>query len=365
MTFVAEPGIMLDVLEYNVTYFSQHLHEYRERTIFPREDEPLLYYNHFRTGRNKMEPSSKFFPFFCYQPVYLETYPMFYYFWDHYDFANNDSPGFLDSLRSEEFRRYCLRFYLRDYQNKIDVDAIMRNDIKNSLRAMALFSRSGSNVDCFVDYLCSFNELVDELVPYLTECYKKMKSLHNHVAPKLFDKVDSITARHEETLRRIHDIPESEKLDDQHYTIHLIENFDLLCKRYKDSSSQHYLIFMSENHEKMLMHWGDTSAISLCSFGQDIGSQNKYDIVQELRKGERTASELSRILYISRSTIDRCLKSLQENLVVTVSKKIGTGIYFALNPKYFFAAKVRLARDINGILEDISPKFRAISRYTE
>jgi DNA-binding HxlR family transcriptional regulator len=350
MTFIAEPGIMLDVLGYNMLFFSQNIFEYRERALFANEEDPLLYFNLFRTGRRKIEPPNRFFPLFRFNSKYLETYPLFSYFWERYDFAANNSADFLKSLRGEDFRRFCVEFYLKEHSDSADIDGIMRGDLRNAVQAMAILKTQGRDIQYFVDFLSGFDDMIDELIPYLADCHARMAAFHERIVPKLKESICGVFESSESVLRRMSDIGEGTPLREQNYTIHLMEHLTLLSKRF---SERRYLLFMCANSERAILHWGDTSSISLMSFGQDFGNDVKYSIIQELRKGEKTASQLAKALYISRSTTDRCLKSLQSNLAVTVSRKIGTEVFFVLNPKYFLTVKAKLLRDINNILDDI------------
>jgi DNA-binding transcriptional ArsR family regulator len=113
------------------------------------------------------------------------------------------------------------------------------------------------------------------------------------------------------------------------------------------------LFFFGANSIKSISKWlGDYSRISVVSFGKAFGNEVKYDIIQELRKGEKTVSQLSKKLFISRSTVDRYLLSLCDELVVKVVKKAGTEIYYSLNPYYVIAAKEEINRYLDGIWRD-------------
>ncbi|MDR2357888.1 MAG: winged helix-turn-helix domain-containing protein [Oscillospiraceae bacterium] len=350
MQFVAEPGVTLDVLEYNMMFFNQPLIEYRNK-ILPTDSEPAFhYFDRFRAGKHKFSPLAHWFPFFRYTPSNYNFFPLFKYFWDTFDPAEQPG-GFFKSLRSDAFKRCCFEFFLNKHAGEIDADSVFRGNLRDCLRSLALLVKDGEDAGKFIDFLCGFDELIDELVPYLEACYGKMEAFHARYAPKILANSESIFAESMREIKLMHNIGEDVSIEDQSYTVCLMEHFILLCKKFRDGG---LLFFFGASGKNALRMWEETLGINLLSVGNEFGNEVKYDIVQTLRKGERTISQLSKQLYISRSTVERCVFSLQNAHVLLVSKRVGVETYFKLNPNYFIAAKAKITLDLDNILEDIA-----------
>ena len=70
MEFIDEPGIILDVLEYNMVYLNQNLIQFRDELIYGDTQTSklsLYYYNQFRTGKFKFDPLAHWYPLFRYR----------------------------------------------------------------------------------------------------------------------------------------------------------------------------------------------------------------------------------------------------------------------------------------------------------
>jgi DNA-binding transcriptional ArsR family regulator len=353
MKFVAEPGIMLDVLEYNMFFFNHDVMRVRDNVYAGEEASTFLYYNQFRTRKRFADPPMSFLPFFCFRQSYLKFFPLFEYFWNNYDFSSNSSDAFFQSLKSEDFRRFCFNHYLQESLQESEISDVLQGDVRAKLNAIALLSGHEKNLVHFVDFFMNFDALTDELVKSLTACYEKMKAFHKIVIPDIFNAVNSDLQVNEAALRGIHSIDSSVSLKDELYSIHLIEHYSMTLKKYNGNKS--YLFFMGASYKNSIDKWGDYGQINIVSFAQAFSNEVKYDIIKELRNGEQTVSQLAKKLYISRSTVDRYLISLYKNLIVTVSKKVGTEIFYQLNPNYIIAAKDKITHELDEIYKDIVP----------
>jgi DNA-binding transcriptional ArsR family regulator len=349
MLFVAEPGITLDVLEYNMMFFNQPLIEYRDK-IIPTDSEPTFhYFDRFRAGKAKFSPLTRWFPFFRYTPSNYNFFPLFKYFWDTFDPAEQ-AGSFFKSLRSEAFKRCCFEFFLNKYAGEIDAEGVFYGNLRDCLRSLSHLVKDGEDAEKFIDFLCGFDELIEEIIPYLEACYVKMKTFHARYSPKILANSENIFNESVREIKLMHNIGENVSIAEQSYSVCLMEHFILLCKKLRDSK---LFFFFGASGKNALRTWEETLGINLLSVGNEFGNEVKYDIVQTLRKGDRTVSQLSKQLYISRSTVERCVFSLQNAHVLIVSKRVGVETYFKLNPNYFIAAKAKITLDLDNILEDI------------
>ena len=349
MNFVAEPGIMLDVLEYNMLFFNQPAIKFRDKMFGEGFEPSFHYYDQLRMGKQKFEPLQHWLPLFRHRQSNANYFPFFKYFWDYFD-INNTMDGFLESLKTEAFKRCCFEHTLDKYLREISLDDMLRGDLNECMRALAFLAGDGEDVMIFVPYLASFEKLIDEVIPYLSALYYRMKSFHTKVVPPLIANLENVFSTSENDIRQMHNIGMDIQVSGQYYTVCLMEHLVLSCKKI---GKNELIFFTGASGKNSLKLWEDTFGINLLSFGEELGNATKYDIVQSLRKGERTISQIARLLYTSRSTVERGVAALQNAHVLSVSRHVGVETYYELNPHYFLAAKTKLLKDIDDILDDI------------
>jgi hypothetical protein len=352
MNFMAEPGILLDVIEYSMIYFNQNALKYREKIFTNQEEDPFLYFDLFRAGKRKIDPPADLYPFFYYDPKSANLTLMFSYLWSGYDFSESSHTDFFSMLNSEDFRRFSIRYYLGAHTDEIDLDRVLSGDTKSCLKALALLNCHGDSLVYFVDFFHNFESLVSSLIEYMTYCYGKIAAFHEKVIPEICDRVYDECIRYEAIIKRMYELHGSISFAEEYFTIHLMEHLALFHQTIH--SGTHHLFFIGASSKQTITRWSDYTNISIISFGQSFGNEVKYDIIQELRKGEHTVSQLAKKLYIARSTVDRYLLSLCENLVVQISKKVGTEIYYKLNANYMLAAKEEVKRILDDICADLT-----------
>jgi DNA-binding transcriptional ArsR family regulator len=346
MHYISEPGMIYDTICYSTIYFNR-------QTIsaglkLKNEDDLFFFYERFRMGKRKVDPPQKLYPFFYYDGKILS--PIAVYFFKTFDFLTDNFKSFIEKLNLSEFKKLCFSHYLAQYENEVDIEFILSGDVDSILKAVALMSVHNENLIYFVDFFRHFETLVCELVDYLTDLYGKMKSFHSKYVPTVFNEIYEEYLKNEEILKKMYQIDNQYAFKDDAFSILMMQHFAILENIVLNRK---ILFFFGANSIKSISKWlGDYSRISVVSFGKAFGNEVKYDIIQELRKGEKTVSQLSKKLFISRSTVDRYLLSLCDELVVKVVKKAGTEIYYSLNPYYVIAAKEEINRYLDGIWRD-------------
>jgi hypothetical protein len=313
-------------------------------------ESPFYYYDQLRVGKPKLEPDPYWFPLFRHKSSYANYYPLYKFYWDHFD-LNQSMNDFLQAMKTDEFKRCCFEHTLGKYLGEINVDDVLRGDLSECMRAAAFLAKDGEDVMIYVSYLTRFDKLVDEIMPYLTALYRKMKAFHVKIVPALLPNLENVFVESEDEIRLMHNIGKDIFIFDQIYTGCLIQHLVLGCKKIGENK---LLFFTGASGKNSLKIWEETFGVNLLSFGAELGNEVKYNIVQTLRKGERTVSQMAKLLYTSRSTVERSAFALHKAHVLSISKRIGVETYFKLNPHYFIAAKTKLQKDINDILEDIT-----------
>jgi len=125
MGFVAEPGIVLDVLSYSMFHFNYNSINYREKLYSNQEENPFLYYDQFRSGSRKIDPPPQLYPFFFYNPRGSSLTLMFSYIWNHNDFQGRTAEAYYGGLKGEVFKRYCLNYYLSGFSADVNMAGVM------------------------------------------------------------------------------------------------------------------------------------------------------------------------------------------------------------------------------------------------
>ncbi|MDR2357044.1 MAG: helix-turn-helix domain-containing protein [Oscillospiraceae bacterium] len=350
MNFAAEPGVMFDVIVYNVLYFNQAAKKWWNRNSDFGVD-PLSYFNSFRTGRRRVDPADFLYPFFYFnQRLYPKDVPLTQYFWDKYVYLGWDAERFMESLRGEEYRRLCYKYHLDGVSPAVDLDKVLKGDPESVMAAIASLSSHGDNLVYFIDFFIRFDEMAEELISCLRGCRKKMAVFHEKCAAPLLPALYDDCVAYEDTVKRMHGILPDVSLARERITVHLMDHLALFCGAVSSGS---YIFFLGANCKKLILRWSEYGKVTLRTFGQAIGNEVNLDIIEELRRGERTVSQLAKKLFISRSTVDRCLHALHEELVVTVVRKIGAEIYYALNPHYILMAKAEMLVFLDGLWRDL------------
>ncbi|NLO46999.1 MAG: winged helix-turn-helix transcriptional regulator [Clostridiales bacterium] len=352
MNYLAQPGILMDVIGYTMIYFNQNALKYREKIFSNQEEDPFTYFDLFRAGKRKIDPPAKLYPFFYYDPKSTNLTLMFKYLWETHDFSQQRPADFFASLCGEAFRRFCIEYYLIGYQNELDINGVLAGDMKSCLHALSLLNTHGNNLVYFVDFFQDFESLAASLSEYMSYCFNKIEAFHEKLVPEMIDRIFEEYIRYESIIKRMYEIQDNMSIAEEYFTIHLMEHLALFHK--PAFNGINHLFFIGASSRQTITRWSDYTNISIISFGQSFGNEVKYDIIQELRKGEHTVSQLAKKLYIARSTVDRYLLSLCENLVVQVSRKAGTEIYYKLNGNYMLAAKEEVKRILDDICADIT-----------
>ena len=353
MRYDPQPGIVYDVIGYSTMFFNQRAMRSRQQTRTGGQgeaDDLFAWYDRFRMGKRRLDPPETLYPFFCYDAKaasFVSFTPLFQFFWEHYDFQRCDTPAFLDALTGEAFRRFCLSFYLDGHAGKPDLEAVLRGEPDSCMRAMALLSAQGEKLPAFVDLFLHFDRLAAQLRAYMTDCCERMAAFHRKYVPPLLDGLCTAYQTNEAAIRRMLNAAAAGPPETQRFTVHLIEHLVLLCKPLGGQAGD--LLFFGANSGTTIRRWGDFGNASILAFGKAFGNEVKYNVIQTLCHGACTVSQLARALYVSRSTMDRCLHDLADSRIVRVSKRVGAETYYALDRDYFFVIR----EVVNRVLDEI------------
>ncbi|MDR2530714.1 MAG: helix-turn-helix domain-containing protein [Oscillospiraceae bacterium] len=346
MKFLPEPGLLYDAISYGLIYFNHNIVKQRKRNA--ANESPLMFFDKFHIGKRKIEPPQTLYPFFWFNNRRATL--MYSYFSQFFNFDCPDVPGFLATLKTREFRSFCVNYYLAPFASKLNLERVAAGDPAECIRAIACLADQVTELTSFVDFFVDFDSLASELEYFLAESYRRLEGFHKGYSELVKDLRRELEVSGD-AIKRMQNIDANHSMLHDSYTIHLMEHSVVFALRIGEDR---YIFCMGASSRRTITHWGGYYDITMQSFGNSFGNEFMYKIIQELRKGDDTITMLSKKLYISRSTIDRCMSRLYDELIVRIAKKVGTEIYYALDPDYFVVARERILNEIDSILSDLS-----------
>lgn len=352
MRFLPEPGLLLDVISYTLMYFNHDSYQ-REKILYSdKTTDTFKYYDSFRQGKRRLDPPDLLYPFFSFNDAkssYSSVSPLLSYFLNVFDFSTVDLKTLLDALSTEGFREYCLNYYFQSFSDRLSIGGLDAGNADDCMKALLVLQKQGERLELFYPFLRDFRSLIGPLRDYLEECYGRIASFHAQFGPELAAGVRGDYLANAESVDRSLDLKPGDGGEASDYTVHLINHMVLFHQTVRGTGKGVYFLGLSSVEN--VVGWTNYSSLDLLSFCNAFGNEIKRDIIMQLVQEEQTVSQLAAALYTSRSTVNRYVVSLYENLVIQISKKVGTETYYSLNPKYFLIAKEKVSSVIDYIIE--------------
>lgn len=352
MKHLTAPGIMYDVISYSVIYFNRDSYNNVKTYYSDKSIDTYKYYDIFRQGKRKIDPPDYLYPFFYFSSDPKNHFTNFSllqsYFLNHYNFLDFNLTNFLDSLKAPSFKQFCMAYYFKNHADQISIDGLAAGNVDDCMQAMLILHKHGDRLRYFYQLIRSFDELLPSLLEYLENCYVRMASFHAQFGQGFFDDVYSYYLKNADDINKAQNLSTEDLQNITCYTIHLIDHL-MMFDRMPLNSDTGMFFFGSSSLENVL-GWSNYSNLDVLSFCSAFGNEIKKDIIMQLAEKEQTISQLASALFTSRSTINRYVVSLYENLVIQISKKIGTETYYSLNPKYFVIVKKKVEDMLDQII---------------
>ena len=347
MKYNAEPGIIYDAIVYNTIYFCKDA-MFKAIRIYTGNDEDVFrYYNEFLKTKNLKSPSDDFYPFFFFQnvgPCVLTTYMD-----KNFNFFTDTKNDFLDLLKdTEKFKRFIIFYYLEKYAEKIDIEKVIDGDTAAVSKALVLLREHGPYMESFIRVFCDFNSLVDDLTQYLDsviECVNKFHQKHKNVILKAIENFTDSQVF--EVFSKKVGIKNPVKLSEQFYSGCLMNQIVL---KYQLQDNNYLFIVSPYAFKTALLHM-QFKNIDGYSLSKLFANSIICDIIKELARQESTISKLSYKIHISRTTVDRLVCYLKDELAITVSRTDGKEKYYKINPEYFITAKNSFDKMYENLME--------------
>ena len=248
------------------------------------------------------------------------------------------------------FKRYVLTYYFEPLISNEKLQSLLNNEYETTIYCSLLLNSvhhfSADSVHAFSSLLTHFDDLVISLVVYLDETFAAMKRFHKE---KNTREIISNFLRNEEQLnifKKIKLIDRNVTIADQSFGICYIAPYVSLV----GSHNRKYTFingYLRMQHLEILPYtFKKPIPVEIMRF---LGEEHVENILYSLQKMDKTASQLSRELYLSRSSMSRLLQRLEDGLILS-SYTRGIARYFHINYAYIKEAKPKLIKYLDELL---------------
>lgn len=350
MTINNYTGVIYDVINYNVIYFNKEsIHS--QLKIYAKKDEDIFaFYDEFRKGKHAVTPPENLYPFFFYDikaPCVLSQY-----FYKKFDYFSDTYVEYFNTFQNiEQFKRYVFFFYLEQYRDKINIEAVIEGDKKEITKASVAMRYHGERANTFIDLFYDFESAVNELIKYLKRLLHKMKLFHSkkkglyQAAIEKFINSDNVNP-----FKKVNNIKDEVKFSKQLFAVCFMNRYVILYKG-KTGTSEYSFIVGSDCCQSIRKN-ADYSYLTYAAVSKVFAHEITDDIIKELTREELTITKLSMKLNTARTTVNKFVGFLYDELAIQVSRANGNEKYYRLNPEYFLVAKRILNEKIDNILLD-------------
>lgn len=278
------------------------------------------------------------YPFFYYHDKILS--PLSGYFQSCAEDTNLDFPAFLERIQDiEQFQGFIFNYILYGSDPSERCNTLCGQNIIELMQHLEKLPYDNRMKTYFVSYFDHFALFTRELIAYLQTIYPYILKMHRDNASLLAQKFAMLNTKESmQLLCKIWDISDT-AFQQATGSVCLLNKY--ACREL--SKKGVYMIGIAADQqitETYLYHH-----VSVRSFSLAMGDELRHMIVNKLNKpGESlTASQLSRILKISNSSIRRHIEVLLEEMILKIDKKEAREIYFTLNRDYFRNLKSKMS----------------------
>lgn len=347
MTYLIESAIIYDMIFFSTINLNGNVAvDFIKKESGIEQDEILENYNEF-LNLNTLTPPKSTYLFFFFdgsRPCPLSSQFFNGYYSQYKDYRNRIS-------NVPIFKKFILGYYFNELVGAENTELIMHGDgetITNSILLLIKKLHINENYYDIFSALCyNFGKVVKELLDYLDLLYDRMAQYHNH--------------RITQSKRIIKNFFQDNKKQNllQKYLI-LDSDFEFKTQLYSVCYMQPYVIISSKNDRQYTFIIGCNmleqldnrlhyNYIRATRSIQILGRVHVDEIINCLRQGPKTISQIARSLILARTSIGRIVYELSDELVLTSYKK-GSEIYYQLNYAYFEQVRNKLIRYIDEII---------------
>lgn len=348
MVIYGSPGIVYDLIYFNLIYFNQRIIEDCILENYTCDGTTLFsHYESIYASNQAPIPSDALFPFFLFdgkRPSLLTAF-----FDKYFDFTIDSAEDFILKLSdTDTFKEFTILYYWNDLLGKNEIKKLLEMDGEAIAYAITLLSRHMNTIG-FSYMLYHFPELTKKLINHLKALLPYIESFHKKNKNKIHSAIQNYTSDDNWPIISKYYINNSAKLVKQAFSVSLLNKF---VNRHIQRESVHTYLLGYETCS-MLPQIISYNYMSISSILEPFGHKLKREIIDLLHKHEMTISQLSRSLHISRTSIYRYVKALEEELIILKSNiRFGSDIYYKLNLAYLSHAKKIINDYIDSLLDE-------------
>lgn len=340
-------GVIYDAIFYSYIYFNKEKIYQRLKPYADKDSDIFAYYDQMRKGNQPLTPSEDFYPFF-YVSLQEQSF-MTAYFRKYFKFDTGTYADFLALFKDKHALKRALIFHYFDrYQDEIKLDQLIDGDVLAVTKAMVHLRTHGDRMNAFVRIFCDFDSLVEELVSYLEQLLHKVKLFHAKnkgvcdIAVENFCKKENL-----HVISKAYNL-DTIKVEEQSFGISLFHPY-IYMLQFDHPIMQGFVI----GHQAYLAVPSHTAFrhVTAAMISRIYSNDIMESIIDALSVEDLTITQLSMRLHVSRTTIDRLIGDLYDDLAVLISKSNGNEKYYRVNPDFFLAGKEAFINKINVLME--------------
>ena len=310
------------------------------RIYAEKETDIFTFYDEMRSDRHHLHPPESLYPFFYYDitpPCVISEY-----FHKYFDFFQGTDTSFFNLFNdTEAFKRYVFYFYLEQFRDKINVEAVIKGDAIALSKASLAMRNHGDMADTFIYLFHNFEQLIEELLAYLKQLNHKMKLFHGKRKGLYQEAIDrffhSVKVNN---YKKSLNIKDDVTLINQMFAVSFMNKYPIIYKPINDGLEYSFVIGYdgSMTMDKLVDNRHVTDQAMASIFANKLAKE----IVWALGKEELTFTQLSAKLNVTHLTIERIIRILRDNFAVHITRTNGDEKYYDLNLEYLRAEKWRI-----------------------
>ena len=343
-------GIICDAIAYSTIFFNgSRFVSYLNR--FAKSDVDVLeHYDAFR-AKYLIEPPPNLYPFFAIEG--LASGIVYTYLEDSFDFYSATEETFLKLFEAKkDFKRFAYTHYIDPLDEGIAIEAVVDGHTEKTALVLSLLTaKHPEYAKAFHLFLYRFDDLIEELVRYLVAVIQKIKLYHNkHKSYKEQEIENFIQSEDVDVVRKTYYQGAKFDFATQIYAVQLFNRIIFRGFAQKDGKRLFIIGDKSSPSPTILSNY---ESVTDQSAAQLLATNVTRAIFDALRKKEQTVTQLTFNIHYSRSTIEKYVRFLVEELAIRVSRKNGNEMCYALNPSYFRSAKVAITAMCDALSMDV------------
>lgn len=339
-------GVIYDAIFYNLIYFNKERVYQRLKICAVKDSDIFACYDQMRKGNQPLTPSEDFYPFF-YISLQEQSF-MTAYFRKYFKFDISTYRDFFSLFQDKHALKRALIFHYFDrYKDEINLDQLIDGDVLAVSKAMVHLREHGDRMNAFVRIFCDFDSLVEELVSYLEQLFHKVKLFHAKNKGLYGAAIENFCKK--ENLHVISKAYNLEKIKVEELSFGICFVHPYICMfQFCDSKMKSFVIGY---HTYLVTRQTICPTVTAAMISRIYSNDIMESIIEALSVEELTITQLSMRLHVSRTTTDRLIGDLYNDLAVLIAKSNGNEKYYRVNPEFFLAGKEALNKKIDVFLE--------------